>query len=247
VAAGQAKFAPPLVFSHAYVNTPSSLVCIEFGLSGPGTTFSQGASGALVALGLSRDRLVRTAGRECAGVLVAASDSLSKALRRHYAAAGELSADGRLAPFDAGSPGTVLGEAGAAVTLELEAAARARGAAPFAAVLGWSSAAGAAPEQNLARAVRQAAAEAGVEGRNLRAVFADASGRRALDAAESAALDATVGASAPRRTVKAKAGECGPAAGLLALAELRAELAGPFLVTALDASGAAALVVERLP
>jgi 3-oxoacyl-(acyl-carrier-protein) synthase len=162
VAAGQTKFAPPLVFSHSYVNTPSSLACIEFGLAGPGATFSQGASGAIVALGWARDRLVRTAGSECAGFAAAASDSLSKALRRHYAAAGELSADGRLAPLDPASAGTVLGEAGAALTIELEASARARGARPLAAILGWGSAMGLDPRKALVQAVKVALAEAAV-------------------------------------------------------------------------------------
>jgi len=247
VAAGQAKFAPPLVFSHSYANTPSSLACIEFGLTGPGATFAQGASGAIVALGWARDRLLRTGGGECAGVLALASDSLSKALRRHYAAAGELSPDGKLAPFDPQSAGTVLGEAGAAAAIELEPAARARGAKPLAAILGWSSAVGSEPQKSLAQAGRGALAEAGLQGSKLAAVFADASGRAALDGAEAAALDELAGPAVPRRTVKSRTGECGPAASLVSLAEVCAASPGIYLVTALDRSGAAALVVERMP
>ncbi|GEM_PF-2035205 len=252
VAAGQAKFAPPLVFSHSYVNTPSSLACIEFGLSGPGATFSQGAAGAIVAMGWARDRLVRTGGSECAGFVAAASDSLSRALRRHYAAAGELSADGRLAPFDASSTGTVLGEAGAALTVELQAAALARGAKPLAAILGWGSAVGLDPRKALVQAVRTALAESGVvpkaqSPKPIALVFCDASGRPDLDRAEAAALDEAVGPAVPRRTVKSGAGECGPAASLLSAAEVCSAAAGTYLVTALDRSGAAALVLERVP
>lgn len=247
VAAGQAKFAPPLVFSHSYVNTPSSLACIEFGLSGPGATFSQGASGAIVALGWARDRLVRTGGAECAGFIAAASDSLSKALRRHYASAGELSADGALLPFDPQSTGTVLGEAGAALAVEIESPALSRGAKPLAAILGWSSSLGQSPEKALTQAVRQALEESGVKPGSLSAVFADASGRPELDRAEGAALDVAVGKSAPRRTVKSRAGECGPASALLSASEVLSAAPGTYLVTALDRSGSAALVLERKP
>lgn len=248
VAAGQARFAPPLIFSHSYANTPASLACIEFGLGGAGATFSQGACGALAALGWARDRLLRSGGAESPGIVVAASDALSKALRRHLAAAGELSPYGRLAPFDPDSAGTVAGEAGAAVTLEPESAAAARGARALAAVRGWGAAAGAEPAGNLERAARAALAEAGAAPADLAAVHADASGRPELDAAEAAALDRAVGRDAPRRTVKSAAGECGPAAALLALAQVCSDPApGARLVTALDRSGAAALVVERTP
>ncbi|MHC4915515.1 MAG: hypothetical protein ACYTGB_08485, partial [Planctomycetota bacterium] len=105
------RFAPPLVFSHAYANSPSSIICIEFALSGVGATFSEGVTGAITALGWGRDRLERTGGAENAGFLICASDSLSGAVRRHLA-------EGGAAP----------GEAGAAVALELEEAAGARGA-----------------------------------------------------------------------------------------------------------------------
>lgn len=220
VAAGQVQFAPPLIFSHSYANTPSSLACIEFGLTGSGATFSQGATGAIVALGWARDRLVRTGGSESAGVLVAASDSLSKAVRRLLAAGG-----------------VVPGEAGAAVTVELDSAAAARGGRPLAAVLGWSAAVASKqkPEAALAQAVRAALAEADVSADLLRAVYAERSALPEFGAA-------------PRRALAGRIGECGPAAGLVALAEIcAAPEPGPHLVTALDASGAAALVVERIP
>jgi len=264
VAAGQAKFAPPLVFSHSYVNTPSSLACIEFGLAGPGATFSQGAAGAIVALGWARDRLLRTSGAECAGFVAAASDSLSKALRRHYAAAGELSVDGSLAPFDPAGAGTVLGEAGAALTVELEDVAIARGARPLAAIRGWGSAVGTDPRRALAQAINAALTDSAVSpnaegspavasakaGRKpIAAVYCDASGRPDLDRAEAAALDETVGpaSAVPRRTVKSRAGECGPAASLISAAGICSAAPGIYLVTALDRSGASALILERTP
>ncbi len=208
------KFAPPLVFSHSYANSPASLVCIEFGLSGTGATFSEGATGAITGLGWARDRLERTSGSEVKGVLIAASDSLSKALRRHHAASG-----------------TALGEAGAAVTLELEDAAKQRGADVLARVLGWGSARGAGA---LDRATRLALDEAGVKTGALAGVYCD------LPVGEVTAP------SIPRQDVKEKAGECGPAAALLALAEISCAPAGNYLVAARDPAGnAAALIVER--
>jgi 3-oxoacyl-(acyl-carrier-protein) synthase len=207
------KFAPPLVFSHSYANSPSSLVCIEFGLNGVGATFSEGATGAITALGWARDRLERTAGREVGGVLVCASDSLSKARRRHGAA-----------------DGGILGEAGAAVTIETEDAADARGAPAFGVVLGWGSA---RAEAALERAVRAALEESGAGGA-LRGAWGPPG---TSDFAGVVASDST-----------GIAGDCGPAASLLALARLRDSEAGRYLIAARDAAGsAAALVVERTP
>lgn len=210
------KFAPPLVFSHSYANSPSSLVCIEFGLSGVGATFSEGATGAITALGWARDRLVRTSGSEGEGVLVCASDSLSGALRKHCAASG-----------------TAPGEAGAAVALELEERAQKRGAEVRARVLGWGSARG---EGALQRSVKAALDEAGIEAAALAGVYGGA------------VLDNVIDSSVPFQNVKERAGECGPAAALLALSEACSAPAGNYLVAALDPAGnAAALVVERTP
>ncbi len=135
------KFAPPLIFSHSYANSPSSVICIEFGLCGVGATFSEGATGALTALGWARDRLERTKGSEVGGMLIAASDALSRPLRLHYAGSGR-----------------ILGEAGGAVALELDEQVIARGGDFFAAVAGWGSARG---DGALERAVSAALDEAG--------------------------------------------------------------------------------------
>jgi 3-oxoacyl-(acyl-carrier-protein) synthase len=206
------KFAPPLVFSHCYANSPTSMICIEFGLPGTGATFSEGATGAITALGWARDRLLRTGGSELEGVLVTASDSLSAALRRHFAASGRLA-----------------GEAGAAVTLEPEESARKRGAAPLAAVLGWGSAFGGGA---LERATDAAITEAGLSPADLNGCHGPA---------------AEVLADVPRTDLAERCGQCGPAAALLAAAEVCAAPAGNYLITARDPAGnAAALILERI-
>ena len=52
------KFAPPLPFTHGYANSPSSLVCIEYGLKGSAATFSgqENVGGRSAALCLRPDR-----------------------------------------------------------------------------------------------------------------------------------------------------------------------------------------------
>jgi hypothetical protein len=205
------KFAPPLVFSHAYANSPTSIICIEFGLTGVGATFSEGVTGALTALGWARDRLERTDGDENAGFLVCASDALGGALRRHLALEGRAG-----------------GEAGAAVTLEAEEAARGRGAAVLATVLGWGSAFG---ENAAKRAAAAALCEAG-SGRG------DVAGSWCHCRPESCPTSEA-------EAVTDRWGECGPAGSLLAVGEVCRDGGGRHLICAEDAAGnAAALVLE---
>jgi len=209
------KFAPPLVFSHSYANSPTSVICIEFGLNGTGATFSEGETGALTALGWTRDRLERTGGGEVEGMAVAASDALSHAVRLHLAATGD----------------AVPGEAGSALTLELEEPARARGAHVLAAVQGWGSARG---EDALRRAAAAALADAGAAPGDLAAVHSSAPVPGLEDRAHD---DFTL-----------RCGRCGPAGALLAVAEAARGPAGKHLVAASDPAGnAAALLIERAP
>jgi hypothetical protein len=208
------RFAPPLIFTHAYVNSPSSAICIEFGLRGTGATFSEGDTGAITALGWSRDRLLRTAGREVGGVVVAASDALGHARRMLLSAEGDS-----------------LGEAGVALTVELDDAAGKRGARPLAVVAGWASCCG--PEA-LSRAAGLALAEAGVAAPGLAGCWSS----------EPASAGTT---GVVCRDLWAAAGHCGPAGALLAIREILTAPPGHYLVAALDRSGgAAAAIIERI-
>lgn len=100
-------------------------------------------------------------------------------------------------PFDERAAGQVLGEGGALMILEDAAAAKARGARPYGAIAGYAATfdprPGTGGEPGLARAARQALAEAGVEPAEVGAVFADAAGIPALDAAEVTALTEVFG------------------------------------------------------
>ena len=139
-------------------------------------------------------------------------------------------------------------------TCALPISAVARGARPLAAVRGWGSAVGTDPRRALAQAINAALTDSAVSPnaesrKSIVAVYCDASGRPDLDRAEAAALDETVGpaSAVPRRTLKSRAGECGPAASLVSAAEICSAAPGVYLVTALDRSGAAALILERTP
>jgi len=133
------KFAPPLPFTHGYANSPSSLMCIEFGLKGSAATFSGEQLAGLEALLFAVDQIA--AG--CAGmVAVAASESLTRAAHAHLHAAGRLSATGRLKAWGAENDGVVPGEGAACLIVESAAGAAARGRKAYARIAGVGLAAG---------------------------------------------------------------------------------------------------------
>jgi len=107
-----ARLANPLLFSHMYVNTPTSLAAIEFGLGGHHGTFAGSGAGrqalesAVEALQLSR----------ADAILAVGVDVISEPLYRALVAEGSLGAD-------------VLGEGACALVLETAESAEARGAA----------------------------------------------------------------------------------------------------------------------
>jgi hypothetical protein len=123
VKATNPKFAPPLTFTHAYANSPSSLLCIEFGLRGSAATFSGEPLAGLEALAFAFDQLV-LGGAEI--ILAGASDSLTPAAHRHLCATGRLSRSGRW------EDGLIPGEGGVMLVLENKESARKRGAKIYA-------------------------------------------------------------------------------------------------------------------
>ena len=139
------KFAPPLVFTHGYANSPSSLVCIEFGLRGPAATFSGSNLSGVEALQFAFDQIAAAndAG-EAACMLVGASEALSAALHAHLNAEKLLSASGKA------QVGIIPGEGAVFLVLESEASVAARGRVPLAVLHGVGMAANA--DWNTARA-----------------------------------------------------------------------------------------------
>jgi 3-oxoacyl-(acyl-carrier-protein) synthase len=127
VKTGNPKFAQPLPFTQGYANSPSSLLCIEFGLHGPSATFSGERLAGAEALQFACDQIASGAGD---AVLVCASESLTQAAWNHFQNGSLLSARGDF------SDGTVLGEGGVALLLEFEESALAR-RAPILGTLAW--------------------------------------------------------------------------------------------------------------
>ena len=121
------KFAPPLPFTHGYANSPSSLLCIEYGLRGSAATFSGEKLAGLEALMFAADQIACGSARL---MLAGASESLSPAAHRHLFASGQLSKTGNW------EDGIVPGEGGAMLVLETDVSARSRGARIYAEVEG---------------------------------------------------------------------------------------------------------------
>ena len=126
---GNPKFAPPLPFTHSYTNSPSSLLCIEFGLKGSAATFSGESLVGVEAVVFALDQLRSGAAH---AILVCASESLSAALHAHLLAEGRLSPSGRLNPWGTGNDGMTPGEGGVCVLLETAESAASGGRAGYA-------------------------------------------------------------------------------------------------------------------
>jgi 3-oxoacyl-(acyl-carrier-protein) synthase len=123
------KFAPPLPFTHGYANSPSSLLCIEYGLRGSAATFSGDWLSGIQALHFALTQVFLGSAQ---AVLVGASDSLTSAAHAHLLACGCLSRSGRLRPWSAENDGVVPGEGAAFAVIESTAGAAARGRRPYA-------------------------------------------------------------------------------------------------------------------
>ncbi len=119
------KFAQPLAFTHGYANSPSSLLCIEYGLRGPAATFSGDRLAGVQALLFAFDQIAAGAGEI---ILAGASESLTPPAYHHLLASGQVSRSG--APGE----GLIPGEGAAMLALESAESARRRGARIYAEV-----------------------------------------------------------------------------------------------------------------
>ena len=121
------KFAQPLPFTHGYANSPSSLLCIEFGLRGAAATFAGERLAGVEALMFAVDQI---ASGSAEIILAGASDSLTPAAFNHLFATGQLSKSGKW------DDGIIPGEGACMLVLESETSARARNARIYAEVEG---------------------------------------------------------------------------------------------------------------
>ncbi len=198
-----ARLVKPFLFPHTYANTAISLAAMEWSLTGEHLNFvsDRTASGQA----LCEAAALIGEGRADA-MLAGGAEALGQPLLRALAASGPL-APGPDAPalFATAEPsGSVPAEAGVVLLLEDDAAARARGAAPLAHVLG------AACALTAEDALRHALERAGARADSIGFVVVSADGT-AADATEAAAVRSVFGTHSP--PVTAPLGLCGDLQG----------------------------------
>jgi len=214
---------------------PNNVLChvgIRHGLKGPNVCITNHSISGLLAIGEALEAL--RWGKCERAVAIGHDASIEPQMILYYHGVGLLAADG-LRPFDAARAGSILGEGAAALALETEAAAVARGAPVLGEVLGSGSATdalGLLPIRDdgngLERAIVNALADASLELRDVGMIVAHGNGTPASDASEARAIGRLFGAAAPPVTAfKWAFGHLLAASGImdavLALAALRAE------------------------
>lgn len=128
--------ASPFLFPESVASAAAAHLALDAGARGPNLTFTQRAPGALLAVSRAAGLLRR---RRADRVLVAAVDEVDPLLHAVLGRFGALAraADGEVArPFDRRRTGLVLGEGAVVLVLERASAARGRGVAARARVLG---------------------------------------------------------------------------------------------------------------
>jgi 3-oxoacyl-[acyl-carrier-protein] synthase-1 len=182
----------PMWLLRSLPNNVLGHVGIRHGLKGPNACITHHSVSGLLALAEAADAL--RAG-ECERAVAAAHDApVEPQSVLYYHQAGLLSATG-LSPFDAAHDGSAMGEGGAALVVETEAAAQARGARVLGEVLGSATANDAlgllpvdANGDGLARAIGGALDASGLAPRDIGMVVAHGNGTPNSDASEARAL-----------------------------------------------------------
>jgi len=195
----------PLTVVMAMNNAAGSNVAVRHGLRGPFANFSTACSSSAMALGEAMRTIL--AGRADA-ILAGGAEALLtpgtlaawQALRT-LAPADPADAAASCKPFDKRRSGLVLGEGAAALVLEEESRARARGARIHALLTGYGNSCDAAhmsrPDRDgQIRAMREALAEARLEPRSLGYINAHGTATAVGDVVEAEAINAVFGEAA---------------------------------------------------
>jgi 3-oxoacyl-[acyl-carrier-protein] synthase II len=193
---------PALLFSNTVGNAPASLCAIEFGLRGPNVTLNHREASALagVAFASGLIRTERATAMVTGGVDViervffTVHDRLRALSPMRRSPAGNVR-DEASRPFDRRRNGLVLGEGAFALVMEPWSRAAARAATTYGEVLGIGATASATSlnawptsSDELARSMRLALEDAGVEPDQVSAVFASANSTPQLDRVEAVAI-----------------------------------------------------------
>ncbi len=212
--------APPFHFPNTVANAPASQVSIELKIYGPNVTITQKDPSALNALLFSA--LALASGRAKA-MLAGAVDEWNEFYAMGFDRVGALRGERR-------ASGIVQGEGAFVVLVEEEASALARGARPLALLSGLGTAGvPSAPYRfapdaaAMARAMRGALEDAGVEPGRIDLTFPSRDGVAEMDRAEASAIGAIFGDAVPRAiAVKDAIGEMAAAGGAQLVAAARA-------------------------
>jgi 3-oxoacyl-[acyl-carrier-protein] synthase II len=213
----------PMDFPNTVINSAPGQAAIKFRLGGINTTLCCGQASGLYALDYASGFLRQ--GR--AKLLLAGGvEELSEEVHRGFHKSGLLSPTSHARPFAESRDGTVLGEGAALLVLETAAAAQARGAQPLAEIAGFGCAMDArsvhafgAGCEGAVQAMEIALEAAGIGPADVSCIIAAASGSRAGDAMEAAALRKVFGpglADIPLCAPKAALGDSLGAAGAFA-------------------------------
>jgi 3-oxoacyl-[acyl-carrier-protein] synthase II len=192
--------------------------------AGTATSLSNACAGGAYAVAMGAD-LIRSGDADV--VVAGAAETCCRVTVASFNRLGAVDPRGGCRPFDRHRAGTAMAEGSAAVVLEREDTARARGATPLARVLGsgWSCDAyhATAPEPTgelVARAVAQALADGGRGPEDIGLVVPHATGTELSDPAECRALHRVFGGKAadiPLYSLKALIGHTGAPSGTLGL------------------------------
>lgn len=221
---------PPTAADRLCHNALAGVVSEDLGIHGGASTNATSCAAGLYALCSALDAIA--AGRLDAALVVGSDAALSPATSGVFGAAGILSRSGQCRPFDPSRDGTVLAEGAAALTVEMPSAARRDVASrdcrreALCRIGGISlSSDGTGPYapdpsgQHLAGAMDSALRQAGALPCAVGRVYAHATGTKAGDAAEEAALRLVFGNDFPRvLTPKEALGHTLAASGLVSVA-----------------------------
>ena len=189
-----AALAPPQLFAESVANAPGSHIAIEWGFRGFNITVTQRESSALAAAMYATSQMIKGA-VDCAliGGVEEVNDMLFSVLDRVGALAGEMK------PFDRHRNGFAIGEGSAILVCGNAGQKRYAWLSGFgigrditASISDWGEGAGAVVD-----AMRRAIDDAGIEPRDISAVYASANGTVRGDRLEIAALQKLFGGAVP--------------------------------------------------
>ena len=226
--------APALLFNSTVANAPASLAALEHKLRGPNLTITQKESSGLAAIGAAADLV---SGGRASAMIAGGVDAVYSVFFIVHDRFGVLSSDDAggegSRPFDAGRNGFVMGEGAYTVIVENpEQHARRGGPAPCGEILGYAAGSEAVPinawplrPDSIARVMRAALADAGVEPEDVDVLYAAANSTPGLDCVEAQAI-ADVFAASPSLVVTSIKGALGEAASSSAAGVVAALVCG---------------------